>query len=71
MLKHRLVKAVDDQKGLATVEWVALSAVVCLAAIGISTMVLNGADRLGGAVAGSMEATANGIDGGGGGGGGG
>ena len=36
--------------GLATVEWVVLCAVVLLAAAGISNMILQGADKLGGSV---------------------
>ena len=36
--------------GLTTIEWVALCAVVLLAAFGISTYVLEGADKLGGSV---------------------
>jgi hypothetical protein len=49
-------------KGLTTIEWVCLCAVVLLASLGISSMVLQGADRLGGAVANSMEEAADDID---------
>ena len=47
--------------GLTTVEWVVLCAVVLLAAIGISNMVLQGADKLGGAVAGKMSTAADSV----------
>ncbi len=53
---------VRSADGLTTIEWVCLSAVVLLAAFGISSMVLQGADRLGGAVATSMEEAADDID---------
>ena len=48
--------------GLTTVEWVCLCAVVLLAALGISNMVLQGANDLGEAVADQMEDTADEID---------
>jgi hypothetical protein len=48
--------------GLTTIEWVCLCAVVLLAALGISNMVLQGADELGEAVAEQMEDTADDID---------
>ena len=48
--------------GLTTIEWVCICAVVLLAALGISTMVLNGAQELGDAVADQMEDTADDID---------
>ena len=48
--------------GLTTIEWVALAAVCLLAAFGISSMVLQGADRLGGSVATGMKNAADDID---------
>ena len=48
--------------GLTTIEWVCLCAVVLLAALGISNMVLQGANDLGSAVAEQMEDTADDID---------
>lgn len=48
--------------GLTTIEWVCLCAVVLLAALGISNMVLQGADDLGGAVAHQMEHAADEIE---------
>jgi hypothetical protein len=48
--------------GLTTVEWVAITAVVLAAALGITAFVLEGADGLGGAVAGRMCAEAENID---------
>ncbi len=48
--------------GLTTVEWVCLCAVVLLAALGISNMVLQGANDLGEAVADQMSDTADEID---------
>ena len=47
--------------GLTTIEWVALCAVVLLAAFGISTFVLEGADALGGSVAKGMKDAADDI----------
>ena len=47
--------------GLTTVEWVVLCAVVLLAALGISNMVLQGADKLGGSVATKMGTAADSV----------
>jgi hypothetical protein len=47
---------------LTTVEWVVLCAVVLLAAVGISNMVLQGADELGGAVADKMSDAADQVN---------
>lgn len=55
------IKAED---GLATIEWVGLAAVAFVAAVGISAILMEGADGLGGAVAGQMDATADDINGG-------
>ena len=60
-----------DESGVATIEWLAISAVVLVAAITISLAVLQGANTLGTAVAGEMSATAEDISGGDGDGGGG
>jgi Flp pilus assembly pilin Flp len=49
-------------EGLTTVEWVVLCAVVLLAAVGISNMVLQGADELGGAVADKMSDAADQVN---------
>jgi hypothetical protein len=46
------------RSGLATVEWVVLCAVVLLAAAGISRLILQSADGLGGAVADKMDKAA-------------
>ena len=51
-----------NEDGLTTVEWVMLCAVVLLAALGISNMVLQGADELGGAVAGQMSDAADNVN---------
>lgn len=56
-------KFICDESGLTTVEWVALTAVLFLAAIGISSFVLQSVDGLGGAVAGRLDATANSVNG--------
>lgn len=48
-----------DERGLTTVEWVVLCAVVLLAALGISSMVLTGANNLGSSVASKMNDAAN------------
>jgi hypothetical protein len=48
--------------GVTTIEWVALCAVVLLAAFGISAFVLQGADALGGSVAKGMQKAADDID---------
>jgi hypothetical protein len=53
------LKAVE---GLTTIEWVAIASVVLLAGLGITSMVLEGADELGGAVADQMEDAADDID---------
>jgi hypothetical protein len=49
-------------EGLTTVEWVVRCAVVLLAAVGISNMVLQGADELGGAVADKMSDAADQVN---------
>jgi Flp pilus assembly pilin Flp len=51
-----------DQSGLTTIEWVVLCAVVLLAAFGISNMVLQGADKLGGSVATKMSTAADQVN---------
>jgi hypothetical protein len=56
---RRLVTFLKRNDGLTTVEWVVLCAVVLLAALGISNMVLQGADTLGGAVADKMTVAAD------------
>jgi hypothetical protein len=48
--------------GVTTIEWVALCAVVLLAAFGISAFVLQGADALGGSVAKGMQKAADDIN---------
>jgi Flp pilus assembly pilin Flp len=48
-------------EGLTTVEWVVLAAVCLLAALGISNMVLGGANELGGAVADQMSDAADDV----------
>jgi Flp pilus assembly pilin Flp len=50
------------EDGLTTTEWVVLCAVVLLAAMGISSFVLQSAEGLGGAVAGQMDAAAEEVD---------
>ena len=46
-------------QGLVTIEWVAISAVALVAAVGISAMLLQGADDLGGSIADRMSAAAD------------
>ena len=48
-----------NTSGLTTVEWVVLCAVVLLAAAGISNLVMQNADKLGGAVATKMSNAAD------------
>jgi Flp pilus assembly pilin Flp len=57
-----LVRFRREERGLVTIEWVAVGAVALLAAVAISALVLNGADRLGGAVANNMRDAADTID---------
>lgn len=52
-----------DQSGIATIEWLGISAVVLVAAVTISLAVLRGANTLGTAVADEMSATAEEISG--------
>ena len=56
-----------SQRGLVTMEWIAIAAVAFVAALAISFLLLEGADDLGGSVAGQMSEAADQIDGGGGG----
>ena len=46
-----------NDEGLVTIEWVAITAVAFLAAVGISAILMQGADGLGGAVANRMAAS--------------
>ena len=46
-------------QGLVTIEWVAISAVALVAAVGISVMLLQGADNLGGSIADRMSEAAD------------
>lgn len=50
-----------DTSGLTTIEWVAICAVVLLAAVAITNMVLQGADGLGVAVTDKMSAAADDV----------
>lgn len=52
---------IRNESGLATIEWVAIAAVVFIAAIAITSAVLGGADELGEAVTGKMSAAANDV----------
>ena len=52
-----------SDQGLVTIEWVSIAAIVLLAAIGISAMLLQGADGLGGAVADRMAEAADDVGG--------
>lgn len=52
-----------DDLGLVAIEWVTIAAVAFVAAIAISGALLSGANNLGGAVAGQMNATAEEITG--------
>jgi hypothetical protein len=56
---RRFLKSAE---GLVTVEWVAIAAVCLIAAFGISALVMEGADALGGAVADNMSDAADTID---------
>jgi hypothetical protein len=51
-----------QQDGLTTVEWVVLCSVVLLAALGISTFVLESAEGLGGSVAHQMDHAADDVN---------
>ncbi len=50
------------QDGLTTVEWVVLCSVVLLAAMGISSYILQSAEGLGGSVAHQMDHAADEVD---------
>lgn len=52
-----------DQRGVVSIEWVAIAAVAFVAAVAIAGALLGGADDLGDAVAGQMSATADEVDG--------
>jgi Flp pilus assembly pilin Flp len=43
-----------DERGLATIEWVMIAAVVLIASVAISVAVMNGASNLGGDIATQM-----------------
>ena len=50
---------IKSEDGLVTIEWVGIAAIVFLAALGISALLLQGADGLGGSVANRMAAAAD------------
>lgn len=52
-----------DDRGVVSIEWVAIGAVAFVAAVAIASTLLTGAGDLGGAVAGQMSATASEIEG--------
>ena len=56
------MKFLQNEDGLATIEWVAICAVVLLAALAISSTVLSGASDLGTAVTDKMSAAADDVD---------
>ncbi len=58
-----LKRFLRDERGITTIEWVAITVVAMLAAFGISNMVLQGADDLGGSVANRMSDAADDLDG--------
>lgn len=57
----KLPNFIRDEKGLTTIEWVSICAVVLLAAIAITSMVLSGANDLGIAVTDKMSAAADDV----------
>lgn len=59
---RRLNRFFSDQKGVVTVEWVAIAGIAFLAAVVITGTMMAGADNLGGAVAGQMNAAADDIN---------
>jgi hypothetical protein len=54
-------KFLAKNDGTTTIEWVAIAAIVLLAAMGITSVVLQGADGLGGAVADQMDDAADNV----------
>jgi Flp pilus assembly pilin Flp len=58
----KLSRFLRDEKGLTTIEWVSICAVVLIAAVAISSMVLSGADDLGTAVTDKMSAAADDVE---------
>jgi hypothetical protein len=52
---HELFRFVRDTRGLATIEWVIISAVVVLASLAITSFVMNGAGKLGKSIVTKME----------------
>ena len=52
-----------DEKGLVTVEWVGITAVVVVAAIMISASILQSADGFAGAVIGQLDASTASVSG--------
>jgi Flp pilus assembly pilin Flp len=59
--RMRIGEFIRNEDGLTTVEWVMLCAVCMLAALGISIMVLQGADDLGSAVANQRSEAADDV----------
>ena len=57
-----LKRFLSDERGITTIEWVAITVVAMIASFGISNMVLQGADDLGGSVANRMSDAADDLD---------
>jgi len=65
MMKRMITKALAsywaDEKGLVTVEWIGITAVVVVAAIVISAAILNSAGGFAGAVVGQLDSATSSV----------
>ncbi len=64
-MRRRITGFISKQDGVVTIEWVGIAGIAFLAAVVIAGTLLSGANNLGGAVSGQMDAAADDINGGG------
>ncbi len=62
-MKNTLVRYLKNEKGLVTIEWVGISAVVVLAAVIITSAVMHSASLLGGAVITNIDTSCTNVGG--------
>jgi Flp pilus assembly pilin Flp len=63
-LSQKLLAAfVADEKGLVTIEWVGIAAVVVVAGIVITTFIMQGASDLGGDIGGTLDNVGSDVSG--------
>lgn len=62
-MQKKIAAFFADERGVVAIEWVSIAAVAFVAAVAIAGALLTGANNLGNAVAGQMNATATQVSG--------